>query len=160
MLAVMGMSLLFGGDNTFGERLTCKKGGIVSRIVTWVCAVALKPEGSVAETVELTNALKTFDEARTEGFELAGMTKTEDVKFTRVDPETGTVVEFKGPDGAKVRYDAPHPETPGPAHDQQHVSWQSAGKTSQGGRKRGNIPYGGTRHPSATDRQTGNVEPH
>jgi|SRR5579864_1866262 len=76
------------------------------------------------------------------------------------DPKTGTVVEFKGKDGASVRYDQPHPNSPGPAHDQPHIAWQSGGKVAEGGRQRGNIPYGGQQHPSSTNRQTGNVKPH
>ena len=89
----------------------------------------------------------TFDEARTLGFEKAGMTEANEVKFTKVDPETGTVVEFKGQGGAKVSYDGPHPE-PGPSHDVPHIGWQSAGKRGAGGAVRGNIPYKGPQHPS------------
>jgi hypothetical protein len=113
------------------------------------------PGGEPAETPNQ----RDFDAARVEAFKNAGMTDPKDVTFTRVDPKTGTVVEFKGPEGAKVRYDGPH-DSPGPEHDQPHISWQSGGKVSEGGRQRGNIPYGGEQHPSSTNRQTGNVEPH
>lgn len=57
------------------------------------------------------------------------MTNPEDVTFSKVDPKTGTVVEFKGPNGAKVAYDAPHADMDVTAgHDKPHVGWQSAGK--------------------------------
>jgi hypothetical protein len=90
---------------------------------------------------------KNFDEARAEAFERAGMTDPEDVTFSKVDPETGTVVEFKGPDGAKVAYDPPH-ASPGEGHDMAHVGWQTAGKRGAGGAERGNITYDGPQHPS------------
>lgn len=63
------------------------------------------------------------------------MTNPNDVKFSKVDPKTGTVVEFKGPGGAKVAYDGPH-ATPGPGHNSSHVGYQSAGKRTQGGTQR------------------------
>jgi len=88
---------------------------------------------------------KNFDEARRLAFEKAGLTNPEDVLFTKVDPVTGTVVEFKGPNGAKVSYDAPH-SSPGAGHDMPHVGWQSAGKRGQG-LSRGNITYNGPQHP-------------
>ena len=62
-----------------------------------------------------------FDKAREEALEKAGLTDPSDVTFSKVDPETGTVVEFKGPGGAKVGYDGPHPNSPGPFHDQQYI---------------------------------------
>ena len=74
-------------------------------------------------------AAKSFDEARREAFSNAGMTNPSEVRFTQVDSKTGTVVEFKGPNGAKVGYDGPH-SSPGPHHDTQHVSWQG-GVSSQ-----------------------------
>ena len=92
------------------------------------------------------NCGKTFDEARREAFEKAGMSDPKDVKFSKVDPETGTVVEFKGPDGAKVAYDSPHVD-PGLFHDVPHIGWQTGGKRGFGGRGRGNIPYDGPQHP-------------
>lgn len=42
---------------------------------------------------------------------------------------------------------------PGAHHDTQHISWQGAGKRKSGGRKRGNIPYSGSRHPSRPDKK-------
>jgi RHS repeat-associated protein len=104
---------------------------------------AASPTVSLASSKRLPN----FDQARREAFENAGMTDPAKVKFSKVDPETGTVVEFKGPGGAKVSYDGPHAQ-PGPGHETQHVGWQSAGKRKIGGRRRGNIPYGGPQHPS------------
>jgi len=90
-----------------------------------------------------------FDTARKEAFVKAsgpGWEENPDIKPTKWDPKTGTAVEFKGPGGAKVGYDGPHPETPGEHHDTQHISWQSAGKRGAGG-SRGNIPYSGPRGP-------------
>ena len=80
------------------------------------------------------------------------MTDPSKVKITKYDDATGTAVEFKGPGGAKVGYDGPH-ASPGPHHDVQHISWQSAGKRSSGGAQRGNIPYDGPRHPSRPGRK-------
>ena len=96
---------------------------------------------------------KGFDDARREAFSSAGMTDPSKVSFSKVDPQTGTVTEFKGPGGAKIGYDGPHPGTPGPHHDTQHISWQSAGKRGAGGAQRGNIPYSGPRHPSRPERK-------
>jgi RHS repeat-associated protein len=89
---------------------------------------------------------KNFDEARKKAFQRAGMTDPSKVGFSKVDPKTGTVVEFKGPGGAKVAYDSPHAD-PGPGHDMPHVGWQSAGKRGSGGTERGNITYDGPQHP-------------
>jgi hypothetical protein len=71
------------------------------------------------------------------------MTDPSKVQVTKVDPKTGTAVEFKGPNGAKVEYDSPHP-APGPGHDKPHVGFRY-GK----GRNhvRGNITYDGPQHP-------------
>jgi len=94
-------------------------------------------------------ASQSFDKARETSFEKAGMTDG-NVTFTRADPETGTITEFKGADGASVGYDGPHPNTPGPHHDKNHISSQSGGKRNQGGRQRNNEPYSGDKHPSRT----------
>lgn len=91
---------------------------------------------------------KTFDQARREAFSGAGMNDPSTVTFSKYDPNTGTVVEFKGPGGAKVGYDGPHPNTPGKHHDVQHISYQSAGRRGSGGAVRDNIPYDGPQHPS------------
>jgi len=64
-----------------------------------------------------------FDQAREAGFKKAGMTDPNKVKFTKVDPKTGTVVEFKDDKTGKVVYDSPHDE-PGPGHDKPHVGFQ------------------------------------
>jgi RHS repeat-associated protein len=93
-----------------------------------------------------------FDVARKAAFEKAGLTDPSKVQFSKVDPKTGTVVEFKGEGGAKVGYDGPH-KSPGPHHDTQHISWQSAGKRGSGGAQRGNEPYSGPQHPSRPDRK-------
>lgn len=58
------------------------------------------------------------------------MTNSESVSFSKMDPVTGTVVEFKGVGGAKVAYDAPHADMDSTqGHDKPHVGWKSAGKT-------------------------------
>jgi RHS repeat-associated protein len=88
----------------------------------------------------------TFDQAREEAFKRAGMTDPEQVKITKYDPETGTAVEFSGPNGAKVVYDGPHAQ-PGPGHDYPHIGWQTGGKRAAGGAARGNIPYKGPAGP-------------
>lgn len=93
-----------------------------------------------------------FDRAREKAFGLAGMTDPDQVEITKTDAETGTAVEFKGKNGAKVGYDGPH-ASPGRHHDKQHISWQSGGKRSQGDGRRGNIPYSGPRHHSRPDRK-------
>lgn len=91
-----------------------------------------------------------FDKARETAFKKSGMEDPSKVKFSKEDPETGTITEFKGEDGAKVGYDGPH-ESEGPYHDRQHISWQSAGKRGSGGAQRGNEPYAGPQHPSRPD---------
>ena len=99
-----------------------------------------------------------FDAARRAAFERAGLLDPAQIEFTKVDPKTGTVVEFKGPGGAKVAYDAPH-ATPGPGHDKPHVGWQNAGKRGSGGTKRGNITYDGPQHPHrANEKGAGNIK--
>lgn len=97
---------------------------------------------------------KNFDAAREEAFRRAGLIDAAKVLFSKVDPKTGTVVEFKGPGGAKVGYDGPH-ATPGSYHDVPHISWQSAGKRPAGGGGRGNIPYSGPQHPSRPPKPEG-----
>jgi RHS repeat-associated protein len=93
-----------------------------------------------------------FDTARRRGFERAGMTNPENVSFSKMDPATGTVVEFKGPGGAKVAYDAPHADLDATqGHDKPHVGWQTAGKRGCGCGKRGNITYEGPQHPHRPD---------
>ena len=94
-----------------------------------------------------------FDTARRQGFENAGMMNPDDVTFSKYDPKTGTVVEFKGPGGAKVAYDGPHadgntPEGIAKGHVKNHVGWQEGGKRRDGESKRGNITYDGPDHPS------------
>lgn len=112
-----------------------------------------KVVGKLADKVgDAAKGASGFDVARKAAFEKAGMTDPSKVQFSKVDPKTGTVVEFKGEGGAKVGYDGPH-KSPGPHHDTQHISWQSAGKRESGGAQRGNEPYSGSRHPSRPDRK-------
>ncbi len=114
-------------------------------LTTGLAMVVPGPEKG--EVVPGETVAPTFDAARTQAFEKAGMTNPENVTFSKVDPKTGTVVEFKGPNGAKVACDSPH-DSPGPGHDQPHVGWQTGGKRGEGGTERGNIPYKGPEHPS------------
>src|SRR5437899_5788246 len=82
------------------------------------------------------------------------------VKFTRVDPKTGTVVEFKGLMVPKSDMTSPTPKLQDLRMTSSTLVGRAAGKVSEGGRQRGNIPYSGPPHPSSSGRQTGNVDPH
>ncbi|WP_297955218.1 polymorphic toxin type 47 domain-containing protein, partial [uncultured Neisseria sp.] len=93
-----------------------------------------------------------FDSARRAAFKKAGMTNPSEVQFSKYDPKTGTVVEFKGRGGAKVAYDAPHADMDVSAgHDKPHVGWQTEGKRKSNGARRGNITYRGEQHPHRSD---------
>jgi hypothetical protein len=93
-----------------------------------------------------------FDTAREKAFEHAGMTDPDKVEFSKYDPETGTVVEFKGEGGAKVAYDPPHRDmNEEKFHDVPHVGSQTSGKRGSGGASRQNFPYTGPQHPSRPD---------
>jgi len=130
-------------------------------------ALAVLPLGDLAkgaryadEGAELLSHADSFDEARRLAFEYAGMMDPSQVKFTKVDPVTGTVVEFKGPGGAKVAYDSPH-ISEGAGHEMPHVGWQTGGKRSQGGTARGNITYDGPQHPYRSPvKGIGEIEPY
>jgi Bacterial toxin 47 len=121
----------------------------------WSSTARIEARGTSTAPDRSVVATKSFDEARVEAFDSAfgkgAWDESADIVPTKWDPGTGTAVEFKGPGGAKVGYDGPHPDTPGAFHDQQHISWQSAGKRGNGG-SRGNIPYSGSRHPSRAGR--------
>ena len=118
-----------------------------------VAIKASRAAGKVADdVVDANRTAVNFDAVRREAFDNAGMNDPMKVEFSKVDPSTGTVVEFKGPNGAKVGYDGPH-ASPGPHHDTQHISWQSGGKRGDGGAQRGNTPYSGDQHPSRPDRK-------
>ena len=114
--------------------------------------IKVSREGAEEVAEVVAKEVPDFDTARRAAFEQAGMTDPSKVQFSKIDSETGTVVEFKGEGGAKVGYDGPH-ESPGPHHDTQHISWQSAGKRDSGGAQRGNEPYSGPQHPSRPDRK-------
>lgn len=81
----------------------------------------------------------------------AGLKDPQDVTFAREDPVTGTVVEFAGPNGRNVHYDAPHTSR-GPAHDKPHVGWSTGGKRGKPGYEHGNFSYDGPQHPSRPGR--------
>lgn len=99
-----------------------------------------------------------FDKARVEAFEKAGLKDSSKIVFGEEDPKTGTVVEFRGPKGAKVVYDAPHPDkNPKFGHDKPHIGFQTAGKKSFGGRERGNITYEGPQHPHISHKDEENL---
>jgi hypothetical protein len=89
-----------------------------------------------------------FDAAREAAFKQAGIKDGEAI-FTTYDPLTGTVVEFLGPNGAKVNYDAPHADmNPLNGHDMPHVGSQTPGRRNTGGGVRTNNTYVGPQHPS------------
>ena len=93
-----------------------------------------------------------FDKAREKAFKYAGMDDSSKVAFGKEDA-TGTVVEFKGPKGAKVAYDGPHADMDSEkGHDQPHVGWQTGGKQPDGG-ARGNITYDGPPGPARSDKK-------
>ena len=75
-----------------------------------------------------------FDSARRAAFDIASGGDP-NIQFTptKVDPITGTEVEFKGANGAKIAYDSAHPDmdfTKG--HDKPHIGVQTQGKRSDG----------------------------
>ncbi|WP_256583421.1 polymorphic toxin type 47 domain-containing protein [Pseudomonas sp. Irchel 3F3] len=96
-----------------------------------------------------------FDTARRMAFKNAGMDDPDKISFTKNDPETGTIVEFKGPGGGKVAYDAPHADMDAKSgHDKPHIGWQTAGKRNKCGcGDRGNITYSGPQHPHRSDQK-------
>jgi RHS repeat-associated protein len=90
-----------------------------------------------------------FDSAREAAFKIASGGNA-DVTFTptKIDPVTGTEVEFKGSNGSKIAYDSTHADMdPKLGHDKPHVGVQTGGKRGQGGSKRMNLTYDGETHP-------------
>jgi len=90
-----------------------------------------------------------FDSARRAAFDIASGGDP-NVQFTptKVDPITGTEVEFKGANGSKIAYASAHPDmdfTKG--HDKPHIGVQTQGKRSDGGSKRFNLTYDGNTQP-------------
>lgn len=93
-----------------------------------------------------------FDDARTQAMENSGLNQADSVEFTKVDPKTGTVVEFKGSNGSKMNYDSPHKDmAPSAGHDKPHVGWQTGGKRRSGGAGRGNVTHNDSSHPTRPD---------
>jgi len=140
---------LRGGDDVYAY---------VKDPVCWSDPLGLTKEGNYGNDSKATGRgnlshAENFDKARKEAFENAGLTDPDTVKFSKEDPETGTIVEFKGEKGAKVAYDAPHADKdPAKGHDKPHVGWQSGGKQPSGGH-RGNITYDGPQHPSRSKKK-------
>jgi hypothetical protein len=120
-VVMLGVDALTAGEG--GEAIRLGEKGLQVLAEDEVKEIAEK------EFIEQTER-KTFDEAREEAFKKAGI---KDGEFDmakaseKVDPETGTLTEFKGEKGAKVGYDGPH-KSPGAHHESQHISWQSSGK--------------------------------
>lgn len=90
-----------------------------------------------------------FDSARRAAFDIASGGDP-NIQFTptKVAPITGTEVEFKRANGAKIAYDSARPDmdfTKG--HDKSHIGVQTQGKRSDGGSKRFNLTYDGNTHP-------------
>ena len=127
------------GSNLGNAELRYIEPGVASR------SNVAAPAAATAGAEDVAEHASSFDQARRMAFERAGLTDANAVMFTKEDPVTGTIVEFKGPGGAKVAYDAPH-ASPGPGHDKPHIGWQTAGKRG-GGARRGNITYDGPQHP-------------
>ncbi len=91
-----------------------------------------------------------FDSAREYAFKQVGWTEDTAAQWEASKwDETGTAVEFKDPDGAKVAYDGPHADMDTDlGHDQPHVGWQKAGKRVPGQPFRGNVTYDGPPGPA------------
>jgi len=121
--------------------------------VLFICVSgeATPPEGGAPGR----DTLSTFDQARVEAFDNAGIKPTNDVGGGQMDtaidfgkaihdPKTGTYVEFTGENGGKVAYDSAHP--PSKAHpngDPQHVHYVAPKKS--GGK--GKIHHSDASHP-------------
>jgi hypothetical protein len=90
-----------------------------------------------------------FDSARKKAFEIAsGKDPNVTFKPTKIDPKTGTEVEFKGSNGSKVAYDSSHADMDvSQGHHKPHVGVQEGGKRGVGGAKRYNLTYDGPLHP-------------
>ena len=90
-----------------------------------------------------------FDSALREAFKIAtGGDSNVTFSPTKVDPITGTEVEFVGSNGSKIAFDAPHADMDGElGHDKPHIGAQSGGKRSSGGASRKNLTYDGKQHP-------------
>jgi RHS repeat-associated protein len=94
-----------------------------------------------------------FDAAREEAFKIAsGGNPNVTFEPTKVDPVTGTEVEFKGSNGSKVAYDSAHPDMKATnGHHKPHVGVQTGGKRGKGGTQRWNLTYDGDVHPHRSD---------
>ena len=115
--------------------------------------------------VDLLGLVKTehfdnFDLAREEAFKKAS-NEDPNVTFepTKIDPITGTEVEFKGSNGSKVAYDSAHEDMDSDkGHDKPHVGVQTSGKRSKGGTERYNYAYDGDVHPHrSNEKGKGNI---
>jgi uncharacterized protein RhaS with RHS repeats len=90
-----------------------------------------------------------FDSAREAAFEMAsGGDPNVTFTPTKIDPVTGTEVEFKGSNGSKVAYDSAHADMDASlGHDKPHVGVQQGGKRGKRGAKRANLTFDGPTHP-------------
>jgi rhs-family protein len=90
-----------------------------------------------------------FDAARKEAFKIAsGGDPNVTFQPTKIDPITGTEVEFKGSNGSKVAYDSAHPDMDATkGHHKPHIGVQTGGKRGKGGTQRWNLTYDGDIHP-------------
>ncbi len=119
-------------------------------------AAAGSATGQTQTTTKLEHA-PNFDAARQRAFEAAGMTDPANVRFTREDPQTGTIVEFKGTRSQHVAYDAPHADgNPANGHDMPHVGYSTEGKGAD--RVKANITYDGEQHPYRTTCEEGKLD--
>jgi hypothetical protein len=94
-----------------------------------------------------------FDAALREAFRIAtGGDPSVTFSPTKVDPITGTEVQFRGSNGSKLAFDAPHADMdPISGHDKPHIGVQEGGKKASGGGERHNLTYDGDQHPSRTN---------
>ena len=100
-----------------------------------------------------------FDSAQRAAFDIASGGDP-NIQFTptKVDPITGTEVEFKGANGSNIAYDSAYPDmdfTKG--HDKPHIGVQTQGKRSDGGSKRFNLTYDGNTHPHRSPKKSEGV---
>lgn len=103
-----------------------------------------------------------FDAALKKAFELAtGGDPTVTFTPTKVDPLTGTEVEFKGSNGSKICYDSPHPDmNPKLGHDKPHIGVNTGEKRTVTPKKdlRYNLTYDGEQHPYRTQDGKGTIK--
>ena len=109
----------------------------------------LEKKYGVDNAKKLVGGSDNFDDARRLAMDQSGLSNVNpsDIQFTKADPVTGTYVEFKGPNGKKVAYDTPHPNTPGKHHGENHVHAESEKIVNEV------FPYSGQSYPGRTTKK-------